>query len=212
MGAGSYVVLLPVKPPGVGKTRLEGLPREPLARAFALDTATAALASSAVARVLSLTDDAGFASALADLGCAAIPDGVSGDLNASLVLAAMEAARRWPDLTPVAICADLPCLRPADLDAALAERDGWPRFVRRRVRDRDDALHRAAGRVRAALRPAVGGAARGRRRLAGAGRPRRRCGTTSTTGPTSRRPSGSASVRHSAAAVAALVPELLEMP
>jgi 2-phospho-L-lactate/phosphoenolpyruvate guanylyltransferase len=129
MGAGSYVVLLPVKPPGVGKTRLEGLPREPLARAFALDTATAALASSVVARVLSLTDDAGFASALADLGCAAIPDGVSGDLNASLVLAAMEAARRWPDLTPVAICADLPCLRPAELDAALAEREGWPRFV-----------------------------------------------------------------------------------
>jgi 2-phospho-L-lactate guanylyltransferase len=129
MGAGSYVVLLPVKPPGVGKTRLEMLPREPLARAFALDTAAAALASPAVARVLSLTDDAGFASALSDLGCAAIPDGVSGDLNASLVLAAIEAARRWPDLTPVAICADLPCLRSADLDAALAERDGWPRFV-----------------------------------------------------------------------------------
>jgi 2-phospho-L-lactate guanylyltransferase len=129
MGAGSYVVLLPVKPPGVGKTRLQGLPREPLARAFALDTATAALASSVVARVLSVTDDAGFASALADLGCAAIPDGVSGDLNASLALAAMEAARRWPDLTPVAICADLPCLRPSELGAALAERDGWPRFV-----------------------------------------------------------------------------------
>jgi len=129
MGAGSYVVLLPVKPPGVGKSRLQGLPREPLARAFALDTAIAALASSAVAGVLALTDDAGFATALSDLGCAAIPDGVSGDLNASLVLAAMEAARRWPDLTPVAICADLPCLRPTELDTALAERDGWPRFV-----------------------------------------------------------------------------------
>jgi 2-phospho-L-lactate guanylyltransferase len=129
MGAGSYVVLLPVKPPGVGKTRLQGLPREPLARAFALDTATAALASHAVARVLSMTDDAGFARALSDLGCDAIPDGVSGDLNASLVLAAMEAARRWPDVTPVAICADLPCLRPGELDAALAEPDGWPRFV-----------------------------------------------------------------------------------
>jgi 2-phospho-L-lactate guanylyltransferase len=125
----SYAVLLPVKPPGRGKTRLGELPRDLLAAAFAMDTATACLATSSVAQVLVVTDDASFASSLSELGCAAIPDGVSGDLNASLSLAAMEAVRRWPGLVPVALCADLPALTPADLDAALARRPGRPRFV-----------------------------------------------------------------------------------
>lgn len=125
----SYAVLLPVKPPGRGKTRLGDLPRDLLAAAFAMDTATACLATSSVAHVLVVTDDASFASSLSELGCAAIPDGVSGDLNASLSLAATEAVRRWPGLVPVALCADLPALTPADLDAALAQRPGLPRFV-----------------------------------------------------------------------------------
>lgn len=127
--AESYVVLLPVKPPGRGKTRLGDLPRDTLASAFALDVATACLSSQLVREVLVVTDDAAFASALSALGCTAIPDGVSGDLNASLGLAAMEAGRRWPGLVPVALCADLACLTAADLDAALGQRPGWPRFV-----------------------------------------------------------------------------------
>ncbi len=57
----SYAVLLPVKPPGRGKTRLGDLPRDLLAAAFAMDTATACLATSAVAQVLVVTDDASFA-------------------------------------------------------------------------------------------------------------------------------------------------------
>lgn len=125
----SYAVLLPVKPPGSGKTRLGDLPRDRLAAAFALDTATACLAASSVARVLVVTDDASFASSLSEIGCEAIPDGVSGDLNASLSLAATEAVRRWPDLVPVALCADLPALTPDDLDTALSQRPGRPRFV-----------------------------------------------------------------------------------
>jgi 2-phospho-L-lactate guanylyltransferase len=125
----SYVVLLPVKPPRRAKSRLGDLPREVLAAAFALDAASACLASDSVAEVLVVTDDAGFAQSLQAIGCAAIPDGVTGDLNRSLTLAASEAARRWPDLVPVALCADLPCLRPAELDAALGQRPGWPRFV-----------------------------------------------------------------------------------
>ena len=124
-----YVVLLPVKPPGRGKSRLGDLPRDELATAFAMDTATACLAAPSVQQVLVVTDDARFAAALSALGCAAIPDGVSGDLNGSLVLAAREAARRWPGLVPVAMCADLPCLTAADLEAALAEGPGRHRFV-----------------------------------------------------------------------------------
>jgi 2-phospho-L-lactate guanylyltransferase len=125
----SYVVLLPVKPPGRGKSRLGDLPRDVLAAAFALDTAIACLATPSVERVLVVTDDARFASTLSALGCASIPDGVSHDLNASLRLAALEAARRWPDLVPVAMCADLPCLTSEDLELALAQQPGRPRFV-----------------------------------------------------------------------------------
>jgi len=117
-----HVVVIPVKPPGIGKTRLVGVPDEQrvaLASAFALDTVTACLATAGVARVLVTTDDARFATTVAGLGAAACPDGGHG-LNPALVQAVAEAARRWPDLRPVALCADLPALRPEELAAALA--------------------------------------------------------------------------------------------
>jgi 2-phospho-L-lactate/phosphoenolpyruvate guanylyltransferase len=117
-----HVVLVPVKPPAVGKSRLVGLPtelRRELAVAFALDTVSACLATPGVGAVLAVTDDAAFSQRLALLGCEAVPDGVAGDLNACLRLAAAEAARRWPPLSPVAVCADLPALRPRDLGSAL---------------------------------------------------------------------------------------------
>jgi 2-phospho-L-lactate guanylyltransferase len=44
---------------------------------------------------------------------------VADDVNESLRVAAEEAHRRWPDIRPVAVCADLPALHPDDLDAAL---------------------------------------------------------------------------------------------
>jgi 2-phospho-L-lactate guanylyltransferase len=119
----THAVLLPVKPPAHGKSRLAGVAdevRRRLAEAFALDTAEACLAASAVGAVLAVTDDADFSAELTALGCAAIPDGVSDDLNGTLVQAAAEAGRRWPALVPVAITGDLPALRAADLDAALS--------------------------------------------------------------------------------------------
>ncbi|GAA4367556.1 2-phospho-L-lactate guanylyltransferase [Nocardioides caricicola] len=123
MSAPHFVVLVPVKPPAVGKSRLLGLDtdvRRALAEAFAQDTVAACLAATSVAQVLAVTDDARFSAILGALGAASIPDGVTDDLNGALRLAAAEAHRRWPDLTPVALCADLPSLRAADLDAALA--------------------------------------------------------------------------------------------
>ena len=129
----SYVVLLPVKPPARGKSRLEVDPvrRRALAAAFALDTARACLAAERVHTVLAVTDDARFADDLRAAGCETIPDGVADDLNESLRLAAAEAHRRWPDARPVAVCADLPALHPSDLDAALAAvgMDASPAFV-----------------------------------------------------------------------------------
>ena len=128
-----YAVLVPVKPPAVGKSRLVGVPdgaRRRLAEAFAQDTVRACLNAELVRQVLVVTDDAHFSRVLSALGCAAIPDGVSGDLNGTLRLAAAEAHRRWRDLVPVAVCADLPSLRPTDLDLVLGSLpDDRPSFV-----------------------------------------------------------------------------------
>jgi 2-phospho-L-lactate guanylyltransferase len=118
-----YAVLVPVKPPAVGKSRLAGLDggaaRRRLAESFAQDTVLACLRASTVGQVLVVTDDAQFSYVLSALGCTAIPDGVAGDLNGTLRQAAAEARRRWPDLVPVAVCADLPALRAEDLDEVL---------------------------------------------------------------------------------------------
>lgn len=119
---GNFVVVLPVKPPALGKSRLLGpddAQRRGLAEAFALDTAAACLAASAVHAVLAVTDDAAFAARLTAAGCACIPDGGDG-LNGALREGAAEAVRRWPGRQPVALLADLPALRAADIDAALA--------------------------------------------------------------------------------------------
>ncbi|GAB2880938.1 2-phospho-L-lactate guanylyltransferase [Nocardioides pacificus] len=121
---GAFVVLVPVKPPAVGKSRLVGLPdeqRRRLAAAFALDTVTAALGTPAVAEVLVVTDDARFAAQLSAAGCSVLPDGAGHDLNASLEQTAAEARRRWPGLVPAVLCADLPSLRSVDLQAALEQ-------------------------------------------------------------------------------------------
>jgi 2-phospho-L-lactate guanylyltransferase len=132
--ARAFAVLVPVKPPGHGKSRLAALPqdqRRGLARAFALDTVAAALQTPGVAHVLAVTDDFRFARELAGLGCTVIPDGTSDDLNATLVQACAEAARRWPAASPVALLADLPCLRPDELAEVLAGLDlEEPAFVR----------------------------------------------------------------------------------
>jgi 2-phospho-L-lactate guanylyltransferase len=117
-----FVILVPVKPPAVGKSRLGELgdeERRELAAAFALDTVEACQAASLVAQVLGITDDAGFSAQLGAIGCATIPDGTSNDLNGTLRLAAAEAQRRWPDLVPAALLGDVPALTPDELDLAL---------------------------------------------------------------------------------------------
>lgn len=114
-----FVVLLPVKSPGLGKSRLrvpEHL-RPGLAEAFALDALDAARGTPGVVEVVVVTSDAGFAQRCAELGVATLPDGDG--LNESLVAAAHAVRRRHPDAVPVALCADLPCLRADDLAPAL---------------------------------------------------------------------------------------------
>lgn len=117
----SFVVVVPVKPPAVGKSRLDVLGsgvRAELAAAFALDTARAALAAAGVAAVVLACDDPDVAAAATDLGCVVLPD--AGGLNEALVAAVSAAHDRWPDAHPVAVCADLPALRPTELADALS--------------------------------------------------------------------------------------------
>lgn len=127
-----FVVLVPVKPPALGKSRLASLPdelRQSLATAFARDTIAAALAADGVAVVMVVTDDHEFAASVRTQGCEVIPDGVTGSLNGSLVQAAAEARRRWPAYGVAALCGDLPALRGADLADALALVGDSPAFV-----------------------------------------------------------------------------------
>ena len=117
-----FVALVPVKSPARGKSRLTGISddlRRDLAVAFALDTVTAVCATSAVAEVVVVTGDPSVVERAAPLGCSVEPD--RGDLNGSLVAAAASLAGRRPELQPVAVCADLPALRPGDLALALEQ-------------------------------------------------------------------------------------------
>jgi 2-phospho-L-lactate guanylyltransferase len=112
--------------------------RRQLAEAFALDTVEAASSARGVAAVLVVTDDFRLAAAVRELGCAVVPDGVSDDLNATLVQGAAEVVRRWPGAVPVALCADLPGLRSDELADVLEEAtavvsEGRAAFVRDRA-------------------------------------------------------------------------------
>ncbi len=126
------VVVVPVKPPAYGKSRLTRDPfqhlgedeRRDLAEAFALDTVQAAAATPGVEVVLVVTDDFRLAAAMRALGFEVMPDGASEDLNATLVQAAAEVVRRWPGAVPIALCADLPGLRPDELAPVLADAVG----------------------------------------------------------------------------------------
>ena len=117
--AGGWVVVLPVKRLAAGKSRLRGavtgVRHERLALALVLDTAAAALASPAVARVVAVTDDPEAASALAALGARTVPDPPGAGLNAAFAHGAALVAG-----APVAALAgDLPALRPGELAEAL---------------------------------------------------------------------------------------------
>ncbi len=116
------VLIVPIKAPAIAKSRLTPLPaaqRGELARAFALDTVEVALSTRGVVAVLGVTDDFRLAAQLRSTGCEVIPDGATDGLNATLVQAAAEVLRRWPQALAVVLCADLPALVAAELGAVL---------------------------------------------------------------------------------------------
>lgn len=118
-----FGVIVPVKPPVLAKSRLHQVGdavRRSLALAFAADTVAAALGAAQVGLVLAVTDDVQVADLVGSLGADVINDPSTVGLNATAVLSAAGLALRHPDLRPLVLCADLPCLRTAELDRALA--------------------------------------------------------------------------------------------
>lgn len=115
----SFALLLPVKTLTLAKSRLD-VPqpdqRQPLMRAFALDAITAASRANAVAQVYVVTDEPGFEVR----GAIRLPDEGEGDLNRALHHASLRVRLLDPSMAVAAMCADLPCLDPGDLDAGLA--------------------------------------------------------------------------------------------
>jgi 2-phospho-L-lactate guanylyltransferase len=114
-----WVALVPIKRLAVAKTRLRGavagIPLDRLVLAMAIDTVTAVLSCPGVRRVLVVTDDPTPAAALSALGAECVRDEPAGGLNAALE----HAARHAVESCVVALTADLPALRTAELSSAL---------------------------------------------------------------------------------------------
>jgi 2-phospho-L-lactate/phosphoenolpyruvate guanylyltransferase len=124
----TWSLVVPVKVLARAKSRLAVLagPHRPaLALAMAADTVTAALACPVVDRVIAVTDDAEAARVLAGLGALVTADEPGRGLNPALRHGAALAAARWPRSGIAALAADLPALRPAELDLGLREAARW---------------------------------------------------------------------------------------
>jgi 2-phospho-L-lactate guanylyltransferase len=118
-----WTLVVPVKRTAIAKSRLAAAypqHRPELARAFAVDTTAAALASPLVRTVLVVTDDPVVAADVTAVGARVIPDLPATGLNEALLHGATVAAAEFPDNGVAALSADLPALRPAELTAVLA--------------------------------------------------------------------------------------------
>jgi 2-phospho-L-lactate/phosphoenolpyruvate guanylyltransferase len=117
-----WSVVVPVKRPELAKTRLRTLAgphRAELARAIAADTVAAALVARQVGEVVAVTDDDETTAVLRGLGAVVVSDDPGEGLNPALRHGASVAAQRRPGAPVAALSADLPALRPDELDAAL---------------------------------------------------------------------------------------------
>ncbi|MET7421664.1 2-phospho-L-lactate guanylyltransferase [Dactylosporangium sp. NPDC005555] len=117
----TWTAVVPVKPLSAAKTRLRGAVPEAthpgLVLAMARDTVAAVLACPAVAAVVAVCDDPLVRAGLVAAGATCLPDTPAAGLNAALTFGARAAA----GAPVVALTADLPAMRPADLTVVLAE-------------------------------------------------------------------------------------------
>jgi 2-phospho-L-lactate guanylyltransferase len=122
----AWTVVIPLKPSGLGKTRLGA--DAALARAIALDTVEAASGASRVGRVIVVTADESLigeldAMAGVELVVEPRPSGIAAALELGFAVAGEDAR--------AALLGDLPGLVPEELDTALELAEGFERaFVR----------------------------------------------------------------------------------
>lgn len=160
---------MPVKVLSEAKSRLAAYgdrARRQLAVAFASDVVLACLACPGTARVLVVTDDADASAALAALGATVTLDAPGAGLNAALVHGAGLLRAELGGCSVVTVSSDLPCLRPQDLAAALAQVPVDGRAFVADASARGTTVLAAAGR--AALLPAYGTGSRARHLASGA--------------------------------------------
>ena len=118
-----WTVIVPVKQTAIAKSRLVELgdsARRRLATAFALDAVGAALGCPEVAAVVVVTNDEPVGRLLSGQGADVVPDRPDAGLNAALDSTAAATRRRHPDADIVAMSADLPAARSADISAVLS--------------------------------------------------------------------------------------------
>jgi 2-phospho-L-lactate guanylyltransferase len=162
-------VVVPLKPPAEGKSRLApavGALRPRLALAFALDTVSAARRCGAVTRVVAVCDDEHAGAQLALAGAVVIPDAPASGLNAALAHGVRYARTVLGAGAVAAISADLPALRPAELGRVLDAAAGHPRAFLADTQGVGTTLLSAAAGV--SLRPVFGGASRSAHAASGA--------------------------------------------
>lgn len=163
-----WSIVVPVKTLIRAKTRLAaaaGPYRADLAVAVALDTVAAALRCRLVARVVVVTADPLPARRLAALGAHVVADPDRG-LNTALRTGAEEAVRLAPGDAVGALQADLPALRPAELETVLG---AAPEFDQAFVPDAAEVGTTFYGvRPGVPFRPGFGGESRARHLSLGA--------------------------------------------
>jgi 2-phospho-L-lactate/phosphoenolpyruvate guanylyltransferase len=123
-----WTLVITTKSAAIGKSRLAPYARDlraELARAMASDTVSAALRCSLVESLIAVTDDVESARAFESLGALVIPDEPGDGLNAALSHGAAYARRLRPGAAVGALQADLPALRPAELERALLAAAGF---------------------------------------------------------------------------------------
>lgn len=166
----AWSLVVPLKPLVRAKSRLAGAAGEEfrprLALAFALDTVTAALACANVRDVVVVTDDPLAGGRLAGLGARVVPDTPARGLNAALAHGAGAVRARRPGAALAALNADLPALRPAELELVLHSASQFPRAFLADAADIGTTLLTATSG--AELEPAFGGASRARHLASGA--------------------------------------------
>ncbi|MGW5052106.1 2-phospho-L-lactate guanylyltransferase [Actinokineospora sp. NPDC004072] len=124
-------VVIPVKHLDRAKSRLRGAhpDHRRLVLAVVRDTVTAALAAASVRAVLVVCEDERVVDGLAGTGAECVDERGLPGLNAALRFGARLLRERDPGSVVAALQADLPALRPADLDAAAAEAAGRRAYV-----------------------------------------------------------------------------------